>query len=108
MSFQEFAEAVCQIPDEEANPHFRSQHIFVCDEGSGKNLLADFVGRFENLEADFEYVTKRIGIDAQLPHAADTSSIRSSRPYRDFYDEKLARMVGERYREDIEIFGYSF
>jgi chondroitin 4-sulfotransferase 11 len=108
MSFQEFAEAVCLIPDEEANPHFRSQHIFVCDEGADKNVLADFVGRFENLEEDFEIVTKRIGIDARLPHAANTSSIRGSRSYRDFYDEKLARMVGERYREDVEIFGYSF
>jgi hypothetical protein len=108
MSFQEFAEAVCLIPDEEANIHFCSQHVFVCSRASGKNVLADFVGRFENLEEDFEIVTKRIGIDAQLPHAADTSSTRGSRSYRDFYDEKLARMVGERYREDVEIFGYSF
>jgi hypothetical protein len=108
MTFQEFAEAVCLIPDEEANPHFRSQHIFVCGEGSRKEILADFVGRFENLDEDFEFVTKRIGINAQLPHAADTTSIRSSRSYRDFYDEKLAEMVGERYREDIELFGYSF
>jgi hypothetical protein len=108
MSFQEFAEAVCLIPDEEANPHFRSQHIFVCDEGSRKNILADFVGRFENLEEDFKIITRTIGIGAQLPHAADTNSIRSSRSYHDFYDEKLAEMVGERYREDAEIFGYSF
>jgi hypothetical protein len=108
MSFQEFAEAVCLIPDEEANIHFCSQHVFVCSRGSGKNVLADYVGRFENLEEDFEIVTKRIGINAQLPHAANTASIRGSRSYRDFYGEKLARMVGERYREDVEIFGYSF
>jgi hypothetical protein len=108
MSFQEFAEAVCRIPDGEANIHFCSQHVFVCSRGSAKNVLADYVGRFENLEEDFEFVTERIGINAQLPHAADTSSTRGSRSYRDFYDEKLARMVGERYREDIEIFGYSF
>jgi chondroitin 4-sulfotransferase 11 len=108
MSFQEFAEAVCLIPDEVANAHFRSQHIFVCGGGSRKDILADYVGRFENLEEDFEIITKRIGIDAQLPHAADTASIRGSRSYRDFYDEKLAEMVGERYREDIDLFGYSF
>ena len=40
MSFQEFAEAVCLISDEEANPHFRSQHIFVCDEGADRKVLA--------------------------------------------------------------------
>jgi hypothetical protein len=108
MSFQEFAEAVCLVPDEEANVHFCSQYVFVCSRGSRRNILADYVGRFENLEADFEVVTKRIGISAQLPHAANTASTRGSRSYRDFYDEKLAEMVGERYREDIEIFGYSF
>ena len=108
MSFQEFAEAVCRISDEAANAHFRSQHSFVCGAGSRKDILADYVGRFENLEEDFEVVTKKIGIDAQLPHAANTASIRGSRSYRDFYDERLAEMVGERYREDIDLFGYSY
>ena len=61
MTFKEFAEAVCRIPDEESNPHFRSQHIVICDDGPGKGILADFVGRFENLEEDFGIVAKRLG-----------------------------------------------
>jgi hypothetical protein len=97
MTFQEFAEAVCLIPDEEANPHFRSQHTFVCDEVDSKNVLADFA-----------YVTNTIGICARLPHAADTATIRDRRSHRGFYDERLARIVGERYRDDAQIFGYSF
>ena len=60
MSFQEFAEAVCLVPDEEANVHFCSQYVFVCGGGSRRNILADYVGCFENLEEDFEIVTKRI------------------------------------------------
>ena len=47
MSFAEFVEAVHATPDEEANPHFRSQHAVVCDPQG--RVMADFVGRFENL-----------------------------------------------------------
>ena len=50
MTFAEFAEAVCRIPDELANTHFRSQHVIVCDDGPEKKVLADFVGHFENLK----------------------------------------------------------
>ena len=107
MAFEDFAKAVCRIPDELSNHHFRSQHVTVCDEGPGRAVLADFVGRFENLKEDFGLVAERIGLETGLPHAG---SSRSQNPpsYRDFYDERLARMVGERYREDAALFGYSF
>ena len=108
MTFKEFAEAVCRIPDEVSNVHWRSQHITVCDDGLEKNILANFVGRFENLAEDFQFVAKEIGLDrAELMHLAKAKP-RKGYPYRDFYDERLARMVGERYREDADLFGYSF
>ena len=107
MEFKEFAEAVCRIPDEISNHHFRSQHVTICDDGPRKAVFADFVGRFENLEKDFGFVAERIGLEPSLPQAGASRS-RNSRSYRDFYDERLARMVGERYREDANLFGYSF
>ncbi|MBA2443050.1 MAG: sulfotransferase family 2 domain-containing protein [Rubrobacter sp.] len=45
MSFREFAEAVCSIPDEKANVHFRSQHLAI-SRGAGDGLPVDFLGRF--------------------------------------------------------------
>ena len=33
---------------------------------------------------------------------------KGSRRYREFYDRRLAALVGERYRLDAEIFGYAF
>ena len=107
MSFKEFSEAVCRIPDEVSNHHFRSQHVTICDDGPGRAVLADFVGRFENLEEDFRLVAERIGLKSDLPHAGGSKGKNSS-SYRNFYDERLARMVGERYREDATLFGYSF
>lgn len=104
MGFEEFAENVCKIPDESANPHFRSQHVVVCDDGPKKHILADFVGRHDRLAEDFAVVARTVGLDAELPHLL--ASARGD--YRDFYDERLAAMVGERYRTDAEVFGYSF
>jgi hypothetical protein len=107
MSFKEFAEAVCHIPDEISNHHFRSQHVTICDDGPEKAILADFVGRFEKLDEDFRLVAERIGLETGLPHAGGSRS-RNSSAYRDFYDERVARMVGNRYLEDATLFGYSF
>jgi hypothetical protein len=106
MPFSEFVEAVHATPDDNSNPHYRSQHMVVCDpEG---RVMANFVGRFENLREDFALVAEKIGAPGlELPHRLKSRS-RKSRPYTDFYDERLKRLVGERYERDIETFGYSF
>lgn len=104
MPFAEFVKVVQQIPDEEADPHFRSQHFAVC--GPDNEIMADFVGRFENLEVDFAHVVQKIGAPhLKLPHLLLS---KGPRPYRDFYDDETAEMVGERFHKDAEIFGYSF
>lgn len=106
MPFAEFVEAVHATPDEKANPHFRSQHTVVCDPQG--QIMADFVGRFENLRDDFARVAEKIGVPGlDLPHRLKSKS-RKSRHYKDFYDERLKRLVAERYETDIETFGYSY
>jgi hypothetical protein len=109
MPFAEFVETVYEIPDEESNMHFLSQHVVVCGPGRDRRVMADFVGRFETLATDFEVVAERIGGGQrlQLPHKLRSSS-RKSRSYTEFYDDRLRDLVYERYREDIEIFDYSF
>ncbi|MCG3169676.1 MAG: hypothetical protein CALGDGBN_01199 [Pseudomonadales bacterium] len=70
-------------------------------------VLVDYICRFENLEADFAEVCRRIGRAASLPHVK--SSIGGERgPYRERYDERTAAIVAERFREDTEHFGYTF
>jgi hypothetical protein len=109
MPFAEFVETVHGIPDNEANSHFVSQYEIICGPGRDELIMADFVGRFENLAADFDAVAERIGSaqKLQLPHLHRFGS-RKSRSYTDLYDERLKNLVHERYQEDIEIFGYSF
>jgi chondroitin 4-sulfotransferase 11 len=109
MPFAEFVETVYEIPDEGANVHFVSQHQIICGAGRDGQIMADFVGRFENLEADFAVVAEKIGgaRRPRLPHKMRSTS-RKSRPYTEFYDDRLRNLVHERYREDVEIFNYSF
>jgi hypothetical protein len=108
MPFAEFVEAVCRIPDKKADRHFRSQHPTVYSPDG--RLMADFVGRFETLQEDFARVAGEIGAPGlQLPERNQTySSKRGSRHYRDFYDDRLKKLVHQRYVYDVEAFGYSF
>lgn len=98
MSFAEFVEAVVNIPDRLADHHFRSQHTFLYDNGAP---AVDLIGRFENLEQDWEAIRRRFDLPA-LAHYN-----RSPHPhYSKAYTPELARAAAERYARDIALFGY--
>ena len=102
MSFERFAREVAQIPDEEAEPHFLSQHKFIVNRAG--DLVVDFLGRFETIDKDFDVVRQRIRAPVELPHL-----LRSQHGhYRDYYSPDLAHIIGERYSEDIARFEYTF
>jgi hypothetical protein len=105
MPFPEFARIVCRVPNRWADGHFRPQHMTVC--GRGGNVIADFVGRFENLAEDFEHVKERIGApELSLPERNRKAPQDPS--YRDHYDDALRELVAKRYRRDLKTFDYSF
>ena len=78
------------------------QKEFVTD--ADGELIVDFVGKIENLERDFEHVCRKTGIKASLPH--ENRSQR--RDYRSYYNERTKQLVYEHFREDVELFGYTF
>jgi len=81
--------------------HLRPQHEWVCVNGS---VAVDFVGRFERMEEDFAAVCERLGVSAALPH----HNASARRDYRTYYSDATARLVGEIYRRDAELFDYAF
>jgi Sulfotransferase family len=107
------------------------QWEFVCDEGG--NLMVDFVGRFERLQADFNQVCQALNLPPlEVPHVNKSKKKRwrqHLRPsallgwvkkretvqplggikhYEQFYDDETRGAVAELYRKDIELFGYEF
>jgi len=102
--------------------HILPQYDLLYDK-NGKPLV-DFVGRFENLQSDFDKVCDQLGIeDSQLPHNNPSdkkgrnlkrrvrnwlylNGENTKESYLDFYDAETIEIVGKLYRKDIDTFAY--
>jgi hypothetical protein len=93
-----FRQFILDPPLSKSANHLWPQSRFLDDE-------MDFIGRFENLQGDFDLVMKVLGLPRQqLTHENPTRH----RPYSEYYDQETAAVIAERYRDDIDRFGYDF
>ena len=67
-------------------------------------VIVDFIGSYEKLTEDFLHVCKVLNLNASLPHLNKSSR----RKYKSYYNAETRRIVEEHFREDIELFGYTF
>lgn len=67
-------------------------------------LLVDFVGRFEDIDQDFQNICTRIGISANLPKI----NVSNTRPYQEFYNSETREMIRKTFEPDIALFNYEF
>ena len=103
--FDSFDDFMCQwlsADNAMRNALFTPQVVFL------KNIFGqlsmDFVGRFENLQADFNAIAQKLGVERELPHLNQSRS----NPYQTFYSERSRALVAEVYAEDIAAFDYRF
>jgi chondroitin 4-sulfotransferase 11 len=88
----------------EINPAFE---IAVAPQSEVIGDLAEFIGRYENLESDFDHICERIGFPkTSLVNRNPTTP--KTRPYADYYDNDTKQLVASRYVSDVDAYGYQF
>mgnify|MGYP000149638373 FL=1 len=83
---------------------FQPQAWLLVDD-DGKTLLADQVGRVEDMQGSYDAICARIGI---APRPLDRVNGTRHQDYRAYYDRELIDGVAARYAQDLELFGYGF
>lgn len=85
------------------NPKHFSQLSYITD--SKGNIPLDFIGRFENLQEDFDYVCDKIGIqDSSLPELL----VSGNNHYTQSYDERTINLVNKLFKEEIDYFNFHY
>ena len=101
VSFEEFVDIVCNIPDKSIDRHLRSQSWFLTFEG---NLIPSYIGRLESFDEDWKVLSNRFGLPAPM-HKNSTKKSKNSLVLEGFSSE-LQEKVYKRYEQDFLMFNY--
>jgi hypothetical protein len=82
---------------------FAPQYHFVT--GADGALLADMIGRVEQMQESYDAICERIGIPTK---ELGKSNASKRGDYRAYYDQQLIDGVARLYARDLELFGYQF
>ncbi len=86
----------------------KNQCAYFLSEGESEDgeLLLDFVGKFENLQQDFDYICNKVGAPQKmLLHENKTKQYKH---YSEYYNEDTKQFIASKFAKDIEYFGYEF
>ena len=105
VTFIEFLKRIRYADVSQLNPHFSPQWYLL---GLDKLMKFDFVGRFENLDEDLQYILNRIDkkrpdkkIISRRPHATNAAE-----KIRRYYGVEEQALVAEIYADDFKLLGY--
>lgn len=106
-TFKEFILCLMNKTDKELSkidPHIRPQYMYLYKEG---RLLVDYIAKVEDINYELNYIFFRIGFGKvnKVPHLNKRAE---KDEYKEFYDKETIKLVGERYKKDIKLFGYKF
>lgn len=104
LDFRQFLEQVHAARQQEPaeSPRHDNWPIYTIND----EIVADEVGRYENLTEDFGRICARIGVPAEgLPVA---KKVVQSYDYRSYYGEREKELVADIYGHELKTFGYTF
>jgi hypothetical protein len=97
-NFDEYVEYECL----KGMPEQYNQNKFIYD--SSGNQLVNFVGKFENIQNDFQIICDQLDIDTNIKHFNQSNKFN----YREHFSERSKDLVKDYYSKDIELFDYKF
>jgi len=102
-SFEEFVLKFLDIDMIYTHSLFMPQWFYLTDEKN--QLQVDFLGRYENLDVDFEFIKSKIGLDTPK---LEKVNISNRKKYHEYYSEKSYAKIADLYSKDIQLFDYKF
>lgn len=100
VSFEDFVAEGLSRPAISGHLHFRSQSAFIFDPAD--NLLVDFVGRHEELQADFGRLCATIAVQGSLPWLNRSNWSRATKAF----PQSVRDRVIEHYARDYQLLKY--
>ena len=94
-----------------SNSHWLNQSYFAEADGE---LFVDFIGKFENLNKDFEVLCDKLNLDYELLKIHGYTGLPTVRfggshgNYKTYYDDETIELVSNVYRRDLELFDYEY
>ena len=108
-SFETFVDIICDQENRKMERHWAVQH----DTTLYPLVKYDFIGKQERLQEDLialeKLVFRKIVFDRDKLSSVNMAPMQtgSSNKLRDYYTDRIASKVAERYKIDFETFGYS-
>lgn len=104
VSFVDFLRRVAEQPRRQMDIHWAPAHFLL---GLGA-VRYDFLGRFENFQADLQRVIDVLGLEvpADLPRQRTAHVTGAGQRLREHYDGEAVELVRHIYRGDFDALGY--
>lgn len=99
ISWEAFVRRICKCPTPTMNKHVAPQTYLLSRTGT---IRPDFIGRYENLAADWAVIHKRTGLVLPPRHHHKTEH----RPFMEVFTDEQWVLAGTKYSSDICHFGY--
>ena len=100
-SFKSYEEYLDWRVHEDCKP----QYIFFSENNDEDSpITLDFMGRFETLHKDVDFLKSKLGLEGELPHYVKSNHA----PYKEYYNETTQKMIADAYHKDVNYFNYTF